>query len=101
MSKFSLSPLNIVTKLHICTNETPILFPRRPCWRNYELGIQRKTLSDIERAGLLTDAYALVKAGHLSPEVLIKLLGHFKNEDSYIVWEGLASVLNGLDKVFV
>lgn len=65
----------------------------------YAAGIREKKLSDIDRAGLVTDAYALVKAGHMSPESLIKLLGHYKDEDSYIVWEGLAGVLNGLDTV--
>lgn len=65
----------------------------------YGPGIKQKTLTDIDRAGLINDAYALVKAGHLSPEALIQLLGHFKDEDSYIVWEGLAGVLNGLDTI--
>ena len=75
------------------------VLPTPDMLERYGSGIERKTMSDIDRAGLINDAYALVKAGHLSPESLIKLLGHFKDEDSYIVWEGLAGVLNGLDTV--
>jgi len=62
-------------------------------------GIQSKKLHEIDRAALLNDAYALVKAGHETPESLIKLLGNYKDEDDYIVWEGLADVLNGLNNI--
>lgn len=75
------------------------VLPTPDMLEEYGSGIEGKTLSHIDRAGLINDAYALVKAGHLAPEALIKLLGHFKNEDSYIVWEGLSGVLNGLDTV--
>uniref|UniRef100_A0A7S3P4T9 Aminopeptidase n=1 Tax=Amphora coffeiformis TaxID=265554 RepID=A0A7S3P4T9_9STRA len=75
------------------------VLPTAEMLEEYGSGIERKTMSDIDRAGLINDAYALVKAGHLSPESLIKLLGHYKDEDSYIVWEGLSGVLNGLDTV--
>lgn len=57
------------------------------------------TMKPMDRAGLINDSYALVKAGHLAPENLIQLLGSFKNETEYVVWEGLASVLSGLDTV--
>ncbi|KAK1738886.1 aminopeptidase [Skeletonema marinoi] len=46
------------------------------------LGIQSKTLPPADRAALLSDAYALVKAGKMQPEGLIKLLSSYKNEDS-------------------
>jgi puromycin-sensitive aminopeptidase len=59
-------------------------------------GIKSKTLSAIDRAGLINDAYALVKAGHQSPESLIRLLGNYIDEDEYIVWQGLADALSGL-----
>jgi puromycin-sensitive aminopeptidase len=60
-------------------------------------GIKNKMLPICDRAGLVSDAYALVKAGHMNPETLIKLLASYANEDSYIVWEGLSSVLIGLN----
>ena len=75
------------------------VLPTPEMYDQYGSGIERKTMPEIDRAGLLNDAYALVKAGHLSPETLMKLLGHYKDEDSYIVWEGIAGVLNGLDTV--
>jgi len=63
------------------------------------VGIQNKTMHEIDRSSLLTDSYALVKAGQESPESLIKLLGNYKDEDNYIVWEGIAEVLGGLDTI--
>lgn len=59
-------------------------------------GIKSKSLSAIDRAALVNDAYALVKAGHQSPESLIRLLVNYKEEDEYIVWQGLADTLGGL-----
>jgi puromycin-sensitive aminopeptidase len=59
-------------------------------------GIQSKSLHAIDRAALVNDAYALVKAGHQSPESLIRLLGNYSDEDDYIVWQGLADTLGGL-----
>jgi len=62
-------------------------------------GITSKKLLPSDRAGVLADAYALVKAGKLSPPALIKLLSHYIDEDDAVVWEALESVLNGLDTV--
>lgn len=62
-------------------------------------GVQSKTLSPRDRAALVNDAYALVKAGHMKPESLIKLLSAYSEEDQLIVWDGVASALGGLDAV--
>jgi puromycin-sensitive aminopeptidase len=62
-------------------------------------GIRLKTLPASDRAALLTDSYALVKAGQVKPESLIKLLSNYSDEDSYIVWSGIAEILGGLDSV--
>lgn len=62
-------------------------------------GIKSKTLPPADRAALLTDSYALVKAGKMSPESLIRLLSNYTDEDSYIVWCGIADILGGLDTV--
>ena len=67
--------------------------------RRLSVAIKSKTLPPCDRAGLLSDGYALVKAGHMSPETLLTLVAAYETEDSYIVWEGLASVLGGLDTV--
>ena len=61
--------------------------------------IRNKKLSPCDRAGLLTDAYALVKAGHMQPETLIRLLSNYLEEDEYIVWQGIGDVLSGLDTI--
>jgi len=62
-------------------------------------GIRNKKLPPCDRAGLLTDAYALVKAGHMQPETLIRLLSNYLEEDEYIVWQGIGDVLSGLDTI--
>ena len=62
-------------------------------------GIKAKTLPAPDRAALLTDSYALVKSGAMEPEALIKLLSNYSDEDSYIVWSGIADILGGLDSV--
>jgi puromycin-sensitive aminopeptidase len=62
-------------------------------------GIKSKTLPTCDRASLLADSYAFVKAGQMEPAVLVELLASYENEDSYIVWQGLAAVLQGLDAV--
>eukprot|EP00581_Thalassiosira_minuscula_P004938 CAMPEP_0183743044 /NCGR_PEP_ID=MMETSP0737-20130205/65013_1 /TAXON_ID=385413 /ORGANISM="Thalassiosira miniscula, Strain CCMP1093" /LENGTH=925 /DNA_ID=CAMNT_0025978647 /DNA_START=599 /DNA_END=3376 /DNA_ORIENTATION=+ len=62
-------------------------------------GIQTKTLPPADRAALLTDGYALVKAGKMGPASLIQLLSKYVDEDSYIVWSGIADILGGLDTV--
>lgn len=62
-------------------------------------GIKSKTLQPADRAALLTDSYALVKAGKMSPDSLIKLLSNYTEEDSYIVYSGIADVIVGLDTV--
>lgn len=62
-------------------------------------GIKNKSLPVADRAGLLNDGYALVKAGHMSPESLIKLISQYSSEDDGIVWDAIESVLGGLDTV--
>jgi puromycin-sensitive aminopeptidase len=67
--------------------------------RRLAAGIQTKTLQAIDRAALVNDAYALVKAGHQSPTELIRLLGNYHDEDDYIVWGGLSEALLGLNAI--
>ena len=62
-------------------------------------GIKSKTLSPADRAGLLNDSYALVKAGQMQPEAMIKLLSNYTNEDNYTVWTGISDIIGGLDVV--
>eukprot|EP00560_Eucampia_antarctica_P008788 CAMPEP_0197828290 /NCGR_PEP_ID=MMETSP1437-20131217/4888_1 /TAXON_ID=49252 ORGANISM="Eucampia antarctica, Strain CCMP1452" /NCGR_SAMPLE_ID=MMETSP1437 /ASSEMBLY_ACC=CAM_ASM_001096 /LENGTH=878 /DNA_ID=CAMNT_0043429459 /DNA_START=39 /DNA_END=2672 /DNA_ORIENTATION=- len=63
------------------------------------IGIKNKTLPICDRAGLIMDAYALAKAGHLEPTALIQLLSAYQNEHAYIVWQGISQVLLALDSI--
>jgi puromycin-sensitive aminopeptidase len=65
--------------------------------RRLEDGIRSKSMRPSDRAAILADTYAFVKAGKTAPEILVKLLKSYDKEDSYIVWQGLAGVLQGLD----
>ena len=62
-------------------------------------GIKSKTLPPADRAGLLNDSYALVKAGQMSPETMIKLLSNYTDEDDYTTWTGISGIIGGLDAV--
>ena len=80
--------------------EVPMrVLPSPGLLERYGAGIASGSMKPMDRAGLLNDAYALVKAGHLKPEALIQLIGHYKDEEEYVVWEGLASVLSGLNSL--
>jgi len=59
--------------------------------------ISSKTMSVIDRGGVLLDTYALAKAGHVKVETIIMLLRAYVDEDSYTVWVSLAGVLGGLN----
>lgn len=78
--------------------EVPMrVLPSPELLKRYGSGISSGSMKPMDRAGLVNDAYALVKAGHMAPEALITLLGHYREEEEFVVWEGLASVLSGLN----
>jgi aminopeptidase N len=52
-----------------------------------------------DRIGLLSDAFALCKAGMQEPEQLIQLLSGFKGERNDKVWAELTASLSGLDGI--
>eukprot|EP00602_Paraphysomonas_sp_CaronLab_P000533 CAMPEP_0185021724 /NCGR_PEP_ID=MMETSP1103-20130426/4412_1 /TAXON_ID=36769 /ORGANISM="Paraphysomonas bandaiensis, Strain Caron Lab Isolate" /LENGTH=825 /DNA_ID=CAMNT_0027553425 /DNA_START=132 /DNA_END=2609 /DNA_ORIENTATION=+ len=58
--------------------------------------IRSKTLSPIDRASLLLDAYALAKAGSAPVEGIVRLLRAFEHEDNFTVWSAIQGVLLGL-----
>ena len=62
-------------------------------------GIKSKTMSACDRAGLVNDSYALVKAGHMEPGELIKLLAQYDDEDTLVAWDAVTTALVGLDTV--
>lgn len=52
-----------------------------------------------DRASIVTDAYALVRAGRMGADQLVRLLPAYKEEDNSTVWKALDAVLLGLNKV--
>ena len=77
--------------------------PMRVCYdeemvKRLVVGIKGKLMSASDRAGVLADAYALVKAGMMEPGQLIRLLKAYEEEDDATVWEALEGVLGGLNK---
>jgi len=52
-----------------------------------------------DRIGLLSDTYALTKAGLADPAQLVDLLQGFDKEENDKVWSELSSILSGLKKV--
>uniref|UniRef100_A0A7R9ZKT4 ERAP1-like C-terminal domain-containing protein n=1 Tax=Craspedostauros australis TaxID=1486917 RepID=A0A7R9ZKT4_9STRA len=61
--------------------------------------IETKELQPADRVGLVMDSYALVKAGKMKPEDMMKLLASYSKEDDTIVWQGLTDALGGLEVI--
>lgn len=55
--------------------------------------IENKTLSPIDRLGLQDDVCALARAGYLSSDSALRILGSYRNEDNYTVWSAVTSSL--------
>ena len=59
--------------------------------------IEDKTLSEVDRLGLLDDLFSLVQAGKADTVTALKLMEAFKNnEDSYVVWAAIDNCLSKL-----
>lgn len=58
-----------------------------------------QSLSAEDRIGLLSDSFALCKAGMQKPEELIQLLAGFKAERNDKVWTELSACLGGIDGI--
>jgi aminopeptidase N len=75
---------------------TRVLYPASMIDR---LAANVKSLPVEDRIGLLSDTYALSKAGALDVTALGKLLAGYKGETNEKVWSQLVSVLEQLEKV--
>ncbi|CAN0362558.1 unnamed protein product [Ascophyllum nodosum] len=67
--------------------------------RRLEAGVRERTLKPEDRASIISDAYSLVKSGHMKPDQLVKLLPAYKHEDNSTVWKAVDAVLLGLDRI--
>jgi len=52
-------------------------------------------------AKLVRDAFALAKAGKLSPDAVVKLLASFHSETNATVWDAIDLTLRGFDRVIM
>ena len=64
--------------------------------KRLSIALKNKTVSSVDRAALLLDAYALAKAGLAPIESVIDILKHLDNDDSSIVWGAMSGVMNAL-----
>mmetsp|Transcript_12473 Transcript_12473/g.14340 ORF Transcript_12473/g.14340 Transcript_12473/m.14340 type:complete len:883 (+) Transcript_12473:111-2759(+) len=55
--------------------------------------ILKLEMSAEDRIGTVLDAFSLCKAGSLDAEALIKIIGAYKNETEYPVWEAVGNVI--------
>ena len=63
-------------------------------------GVENKSLPPSDRAGLLLDTFAIVKAGkYIGGSALLRLLKAYRNEDNATVWDVIAMVLSSLNAV--
>lgn len=63
--------------------------------------VEAKALSPTDRVGLVMDTYALAKAGKIGGDEAIRFLAGFRNEDDYVVWDGLAQALLGFQRLLM
>ncbi|MDE2590865.1 MAG: M1 family metallopeptidase, partial [Patescibacteria group bacterium] len=58
-----------------------------------------KTLSPIDRMGIVRDAFSGAKAGFLSTDAALKLLDSYRNENDYIVWVTMTGYLGSVENI--
>lgn len=63
--------------------------------------VEKGLLPVADRAGLVLDAFALAKAGKLGADAVFRLLGSYKDETNYIVWDAISQALAGFDTVLM
>lgn len=68
-------------------------------WKALGEAVKEGKLGCEDRAALVLDANALVKAGLLNPGILLEFLLCFKGETSYAVWSAIAGSLEGIRSV--
>jgi aminopeptidase N len=67
-------------------------------WSN--LAETAEAFSALDRFGLQSDAYSLMRAGYLPVATYLKLVRGFRGETSHRVWSGLVSGLRALTEIF-
>jgi aminopeptidase N len=65
------------------------------------LAEDERALSPADRAGLIANAWAEVRSGHISPATLLNLLARFDGDDHPAVVEQVVRALSGIDRALV
>ncbi|KAK6402629.1 hypothetical protein LTR81_022350 [Elasticomyces elasticus] len=60
----------------------------------------RARLSTEDKIGLVSDAAALANAGYTSTPALLALIEGFRDEDNYLVWSSVVTVLSRVRSIF-
>lgn len=60
-----------------------------------------KTITEVDRAGLIDDALNLARTGHLTYNVSLKMTLYLTKEDDYIPWYAAARAFNYLDNLLL
>eukprot|EP00640_Fibrocapsa_japonica_P000353 CAMPEP_0113937194 /NCGR_PEP_ID=MMETSP1339-20121228/3867_1 /TAXON_ID=94617 /ORGANISM="Fibrocapsa japonica" /LENGTH=883 /DNA_ID=CAMNT_0000939869 /DNA_START=46 /DNA_END=2697 /DNA_ORIENTATION=- /assembly_acc=CAM_ASM_000762 len=69
--------------------------------QNLAAAVKSQELPAEDRAGLVGDSFALVKAGMMDVEELLVLIGAYQSEEDSTVWESLEMALVQLHKVLI
>lgn len=59
--------------------------------------IQNKTLSTLDRFGIIRDVFAMTKSGLLPTSAFLEFISAYTNEESYIIW---AEILSNMKEVY-
>jgi puromycin-sensitive aminopeptidase len=68
-------------------------------WERLIPAVESKTLSTVDRLGLLDDAFQLARAGFWKTSSAMNVLNAYRNETHYSPWLLIASVLGALDNL--
>eukprot|EP00245_Coleochaete_scutata_P004190 TRINITY_DN1646_c0_g1_i1.p1 TRINITY_DN1646_c0_g1~~TRINITY_DN1646_c0_g1_i1.p1 ORF type:complete len:694 (+),score=142.25 TRINITY_DN1646_c0_g1_i1:286-2082(+) len=69
-------------------------------WQGLAQAVSSLALPPVDRLGILSDAFALAKAGLLPTSLALELSMAFVNETDYTVWSELSSNIAELDTIF-
>ena len=68
-------------------------------WQRLIPAIVSKTLSSVDRLGLLDDAFALARAGNWRTSSALRVLEAYRAETDFSLWMTIAGVLDSLDNL--
>lgn len=66
-----------------------------------KLGEQRELLSVEDRTGLIADVKSLAASGYTSTVNFLDLISHWKEDDSFVVWEQIVNSISALRNTWI